>query len=143
MLLRFEYVNLYSKKFLNNILNLSFISYFLYLLFPVIFILINRNFNFINYEIDSFIFILLCIYSGNRNSKNLIQHLGIVFKEINILIKFSINLIFINFFIIVFLLILKKYFILSLSKILFILISADTFYTLRKLLTIYKPKNSS
>ena len=47
----------------------------------------------------SLIFILLCIYSGNRNSKNIIQHLGIVFKEINIVIKFSINLILINFFI--------------------------------------------
>ena len=142
-LLRFEYVNLYSKKFLKKILNLSLLSYLFYLLFPVVLILINRNFNFINYKIDTLIFILLCIYSGNRNSKNIIQHLGIVFKEINIVIKFSINLILINFFISVIIVILKNYFILSLSQILFILISADTIYTLSKLLNNYKLKNSS
>ena len=142
-LLRFEYVNLYSKKFLKKILNLSLLSYLLYLLFPVVLILINRNFNFINYKIDTLIFILLCIYSGNRNSKNIIQHLGIVFKEINIVIKFSINLILINFFISFIIMILKNYFILSLSQILFILISADTIYTLSKLLNNYKLKNSS
>ena len=141
-LLRLEYVNLYSKKFLKKILNLSLLSYLLYLLFPVVLILINRNFNLINYKIDTLIFILLCIYSGNRNSKNIIQHLGIVFKEINNVIKFSINLILINFFISVFILIFKNYFIISVSQILFIFISADTIYTFSKLLN-YKFKNSS
>ena len=91
--LRFEYVNLFSKKFLNKVLNLSVFSYLIYLLFPILFVFTYDYFKFLNYQLDPLIFVLLCIYSGNKNTKNLIQHLGIVFKEINSVIRFNINLI--------------------------------------------------
>tara|TARA_B100000886_G_scaffold339811_1_gene306469 strand:- start:429 stop:1604 length:1176 start_codon:yes stop_codon:yes gene_type:complete len=140
--LRLEYVNLFSKKFVNKVLNLSIFSYLIYLLFPMIFVLIDNQFNLLDYKLDPVIFTLLCIYSGNKNTKNIIQHLGIVFKDINMIIRFSLNLIIINFFLVLSLLIIKNIFILSLDYILLILISADLLYTILILYNNYKLNHS-
>ena len=140
--LRLEYVNLFSKKFVNKVLNLSIFSYLIYLLFPMIFVLIDNQFNLLDYKLDPVIFTLLCIYSGNKNTKNIIQHLGIVFKDINMIIRFSLNLIIINFFLVLSLLIIKNIFIISLDYILLILISADLLYTILILYNNYKLNHS-
>ena len=140
--LRLEYVNLFSKKFLDKVLNLSIFSYLIYLLFPILFILLDSNLNILNYQFDPLIFVLLCIYSGNKNTKNLIQHLGIVFKEINSIIRFSIILITINLLLILSLLLLNNYFTIPLSYILLIFISVDLLCTFLKLFNNYKLSQS-
>mgnify|MGYP001398457583 CR=1 FL=1 len=140
--LRLEYVNLFSKKFLNKVLNLSIFSYLIYLLFPILFIILDSKLDILNYQFDPLIFVLLCIYSGNKNTKHLIQHLGIVFKEINSIIRFSINLITINLLLIFSLLLIKNYFTIPLNYILLIFISVDLFCTILKLLNNYKLSQS-
>ena len=136
--LRFEYVNLFSKTFLNRVILVSLINYFLYLIYPILFIVLENKFQFFNYDLDLIIFILLCLYSGNKNTKHLIQHLGLVFKDVISTINFSLSLIYLNIGIVFALNLVKNIYSFSLSQALFLIISFDLIFTLRKLLNYFK-----
>ena len=139
--LRFEYVNLFSKVFLNKVIRTSLITYSLYIIYPILFIVLEKKYQFLNYDLDLIIFIFLCLYSGNRNTKNLIQHLGLVFSDVKNTIKFSLGLIFLNMVIVFALNLIKNIYTFSLSEALFFIIIFDLVFTLRKLLNYFKANN--
>ena len=131
--LRFEYVNLYSKSFLNKTIIFSFFSYIIYLLFPLILLFIENYFQILNYNLDPFIFILICIYSGNENSKELIKGIYLVLGNLRKNVKFKFILILINSFIIMLQIILRNILPFSLTLIIVPFIFSDILFTLNEL----------
>ena len=103
--------------------------------------MLEKKYQFLNYDLDLIIFIFLCLYSGNRNTKNLIQHLGLVFSDVKNTIKFSLGLIFLNMVIVFALNLIKNIYTFSLSEALFFIIIFDLVFTLRKLLNYFKANN--
>tara|TARA_A100001035_G_scaffold280350_1_gene285754 strand:+ start:9606 stop:10766 length:1161 start_codon:yes stop_codon:yes gene_type:complete len=131
--IRFEYVNLYSKSFLKKAINYSFFSYVVYLLFPLILLFLENYFQILNYSLNPFIFILICLYSGNDNSKELIKGIYLVLGDLRKNIKFKVFLILINLFIFVIQIILKNILPFSLILIIIPFIFSDLFFTLNQL----------